>query len=322
MLKKLTNYLNENPGQTARDLAEALGTTRREVNQVLHSRTDLFAQRANDFTWKLRDSEPESRHVSYDRPAGPFGPAVNLIPPSQKLCTIQVNETCQNAVRMMLDLDYSAIPVTGNDGFVIGVATLEATLCSMLSLGGNPTVSQFLQNHVGSILEYARYIPAEAHIDVRVDWHDVQHVIIGTPGNPIGILTVADVWKRLHDFCTPFVLIHEIETGLRQLIRRVGLSDQTTIDRLITSMHVPPGQVRPNSLEEFKFSQYSILMSSTHATPLFSDVLGDLGMFRNRLNVIRKLRNDVMHFRDEAITPSNLELLRTFRRQIRAALGS
>lgn len=320
MIEQIQEQLLDNPASSARDLAQAIGSNRREVNQILHSRTDLFAQDPEEYTWTNR--EQQTIGAIDERPRGPFGPARDLIPSGQKLLTIDHTKSCGDALAMLLDLDYSAIPVTGSDARIIGVVTLESILSSMQGINRNQTFGPFLDNHVAMVLEHARYIPAECYIDVRVDWHDVQHVIVGTPTNPIGMLTVADVWQRLHDFSNSFVLVHEIEINLRNLIDHVIERHDTTLEELISNMHVMPGTNPPGELGDFTFIQYEHLMCSGYAGSFFTNHLGDMGMFRDRMREIRAIRNDVMHFRHDVVPASGLDCLRTFRLQLRAALAT
>ena len=66
-------------------------------------------------------------------------------------------------------------------------------------------------------------------------------MIVGTAREPLGILTIADVWTILHRFTEAFVLIHEIELELRRLIGRHAAETETPLGDLLAAMHVQDG---------------------------------------------------------------------------------
>ncbi len=105
MIEQVRQHLLDTPDQTARELALVLVTTRREVNQVLHSRADLFTQCPEHFTWRLREQPVDADTDAPDRPQGPFGPPIHLTPPTQELHRIPPNKSCRNAVKLMRDGD-------------------------------------------------------------------------------------------------------------------------------------------------------------------------------------------------------------------------
>jgi hypothetical protein len=53
-----------------------------------------------------------------------------------------------------------------------------------------------------------------------VDFYQDDYVIVGTPDDVLGILSVADVFIRLNDFAEASVLLHETELALRRLIEQ------------------------------------------------------------------------------------------------------
>ncbi|MCP4835579.1 MAG: hypothetical protein GY895_12550, partial [Phycisphaera sp.] len=134
---------------------------------------------------------------------------------------------------------------------------------------------------------------------------------------PLGILTIADVWAILHRFTEAFVLIHEIEVELRRLITRHAARRDTPVADLLAVMHVQDGMTRPSALEHLSFSQYLHVMYSPLGTPIFEPVMGSRSIFRASFDAVNWIRNDVMHFRDHAVPDASIKSLRAFRMTVR-----
>ncbi len=307
--------LSVTPGQRAPDLAATLQVDRRSLNQLLHSRIDLFEKDPDGHSWSNRAS---TRVLDEDRTPGPFGPAVELIPRGQILLTVPSTDPCRRVLDIILDRDISAVPVTNESGRIIGVATAESILEHFRALSnGKLPLAKAIDAPIRHLLESPRFIAPDTFIDLQIDWQDIQHVIVGTPDQPIGILTLSDVWKVLHRFAEAFVLIHEIEVGLRRIIDRTAAGTGSSIASLLSAMHIQDGQARPQSLKALTFSQYIHLMYSQLGRPLFEPVLGSRDVLRPMFDEVNEIRNAVMHFHDHRVPEASLAKLRRFRITVR-----
>jgi CBS domain-containing protein len=314
-LEAVIGLLEKRADLRAREIATELGVERRSLNQVLHSRIDRFVKDPEDHTWRVR---LEDSLDLLDRRPGPFGPAAALIPERQRLEVVDQTSTCRDVQRMILENDFSAIPVRNHDGEVIGIATLESIAEHLHRVDSkNTSLSDALDSPIRHACERPRYVGPESYIDRHVDWLDVQHVIVGTAREPLGILTIADVWAILHRFTEAFVLIHEIELELRRLIGRHAAATETPLGDLLAAMHVQDGITRPSAIERLSFSQYIHVMYSPVGTPIFEPVMGSRSIFRASFDAVNRIRNDVMHFRDHTVPDASIDTLRSFRMTVR-----
>ena len=314
-LDAVIELLERSPDLRAREIATAVGVDRRSLNQVLHSRIDLFVKDPEDHTWRLRI---EDSFDSIERSPGPFGPAAALIPERQELAVVSQTATCRDVQRLILENDFSAIPITNDQGVVTGIATLESIAEHLHRVDSkNTSLGDALDSPVRHACERPRYVGPETYIDRHVDWLDVQHVIVGTAQAPLGILTIADVWTILHRFTEAFVLVHEIEVELRRLIGRHAAAANTPLADLFAAMHIQEGTTRPSSLEHLSFSQYIHVMYSPVGTPIFEPVMGSRSIFRAPFDAVNRIRNDVMHFRDHTVPDASIDSLRSFRMTVR-----
>ena len=295
---------------TARKIAWHLKEDRPHVNRVLHASLDLFEKDENA-RWRLRQAAPATETIP--RPQGPFGPAKDLLPEGQELHCAGSTDRCIDVLQTMLEFGFSAVPVRSN-GLVIGVATFESIHEHLINLAnGTVQVSVALETPIQSALHAPEFIDADAYVDQTVDWQDIQYVIVGTATEPLGILTVSDVWRRLNSFSEAFVLIHEIETGIRTFIETVAIQERCELQEWLRNMQVPPGQSPPDSLLEMTFAQYLHLMTQGAVYPHFRGILGDKSAFALNFRNVNSIRNEVMHFRTGTHAVDSLKPLRQFR---------
>src|SRR3954470_7973302 len=191
-------------------------------------------------------SGPENK-----RRPGPFGPARALLPDGQQPLILDGSALASDAIERLVDNGFSQIPVTDKTGKIIGVFSWKSFGKRVADL--HATKIKPTELPVRETMELARFIGPEVYIDTATDWGDIDHVLVGTDVELLGILTVADVFGRLNDFAEAFVLLYEIEHEIRDLI--CDICDGSTIGRMITEMNLPPNSRRPASLEEFTFNQ-------------------------------------------------------------------
>lgn len=251
-------------------------------------------------------------HAFRKRP-GPFGPAKVLLPKDQQPLVLEGSTPAGDAIERMVDNGFSQVPVTDNSGRIIGVfswTSFGKRVADLQATKIKPT-----QLPIREATEPARFIDPEVYIDTETDWSDIDHVLVGTPDDLLGILCIADVFGRLNDFAEAFVLLYETEHEIRDLIRDV--CDDETIERLIGEMDLPPKSRRPACLEEFTFNQYGTLICSKTNWNLFEPMFDTLRELVNAdFGDVNQLRNIVFHFR-RGITPKDTDRLRRFRDRLR-----
>ena len=221
--------------------------------------------------------------------------------------------TSSNAIERLVDNGFSQIPVKDRSGRIIGVFSWKSfgkRVADLHATKINPT-----ELPIREAMEPARFIDSDVYIDTETDWGDIDHVLVGTDEDLIGVLCIADVFGRLNDFAEAFVLLYEIEHEIRDLI--CDVCDSATVDRMISELNLPPNTRRPQCLEEFAFNQYGSMICSKnnwgHFEPMFDSmrelVNADFGE-------VKDLRNIVFHFR-RGITPKDTDRLRRFRDRLR-----
>ena len=320
LLEKITDALQASPGIKAKKLASALQEERGTINNLLHSNQDRFIQN-DDFTWQLRPETPKA--VPHRRP-GPFGPARELLPEGQQIEVMSGDTPCHIALGRMMELNISTIPIRDERGHITGVFTWRAfsQRAHGLSQSTKIALGDLCDEVIENSKEDALFIQADEYIDTDLDWNKVEYVIVGSETEPLGILTIADIWGRLNDFAEAYVLIHEIEHDLRVLIRCVA-GTEALLKKWISEVNQTERQQRSlTQLSDFQFNQYITLICNGQTRwPKFEQVfpMSKLAIFRAEFLHVNKTRNTVFHFK-EPVTQSMCHHLRSFRDKIRSAV--
>lgn len=127
--------------------------------------------------------------------------------------------------------------------------------------------------------------------------HDA--VLVGSPHGPQAIATATDVLNYFYGIARPFVLLQEIELALRGLIDACVTEPelQQCIDRALRSKYQP--RQPPARLHDMTFEDYRTIVSAKDNWRFFEGVLGrHRAVVESKLEQVRRIRNDVFHFRD------------------------
>lgn len=208
------------------------------------------------------------------------------------------------AVTHMLTRDFSQLPVFSSPRSLKGVVSWRTI--------GTRAVLAEPRGRVQDFMEPAATIDIDRPIFEAVDLvatHD--YVVVMEHGSVNAILTASDFSLEFKVLSAPFLLIGEIEHGLRQLLD--GHFEPNEIPK------VRKGQKRTQpigSSSELAFGEY-ILLFQNRAVWARLNLALEQTVFTERLEAIRKIRNKVMHFRPGGIQADEIECLEAFARFMR-----
>lgn len=125
-----------------------------------------------------------------------------------------------------------------------------------------------------------------------------------------GIVTTADVVALYRELATPFLLIGELDQVLRQLISRTYTLEE------VTSLCDPDG-VRPvGTFDDLEMGDYQRVLENPERWQKLGWPL-DRSIFIKRLDELRMVRNNVMHFNPEPVPPDTVDKLRAILKLLR-----
>ena len=200
------------------------------------------------------------------------------------------------ATTLMLLNDYSQLPVTKNRRKIQGMISWESigsrlssgVECGLVRHCMNPEVKEA---RLGSpLLDAVSDIAKHGYTLVRDDTNLI-----------VGIVTTSDLSREFFDLASPFLLIGEIEKYLHAIVQ-----GRFTVEEL---QRVLPEGLTASGTADLTLGGYCRLLST-------EENWRKLGLsfnrkeFIERLEAVRAVRNDIMHFRPDGLDPQDLEPLR------------
>lgn len=224
-----------------------------------------------------------------------------LLDPRLRLVTVGPDAPLEQAVTLMLRHDYSQLPVMTNERDVRGVVSWDSIGPAMTL--GQPVprfVRECMRPHVevkdtDSLFQVINRIIESSYVLVR----DEQRVITG-------ILTTTDLSQQFQDLAEPFLLIGEIENHIRSLI-----DGRFTQPQLAEVRNENDPDRRIESVADLTLGEHIRLIENPENWARLG-LRADRAVFVRELDVVRQLRNDVMHFDSDRITDVERASLRNF----------
>mgnify|MGYP000742965462 CR=1 FL=1 len=213
--------------------------------------------------------------------------------------TVKRECSIQEATTLMLLHDYSQLPVMNGARQVHGLITWE-TIGNNLIHGGDKTlVKDFMKKDVTIISDTTTLFDAVKFIIQN------EVVLIKNDKNAIcGLVTATDISEQFVTISEPFLILEQIENHIRKL-----LDGKFSIDKLKEVANEEERSSRIKSISDLTFGEYIRLMESPENWEEMNLSI-DRSTFVKRLEQIRRIRNDVMHFHPDGIAEKDFDILR------------
>lgn len=230
---------------------------------------------------------------------------------NKKLVSAKPDTTLREAMTLMMMNDFSQLPVMTSDREVKGIVSW-ASIGARVALGkqlsnGEQYVRDFMEPHHEIRITASLF----SAIDVIVQQ---QYVLVrGTDQRITGIVTATDLSLQFRQLTEPFLLLGEVENHLRKLL--AARFTQTEIEAACAE-----GDRKVDGVADLTFGEYQRLLED----PATWRKLGlnlDRATFCRKLDKVREIRNDVMHFDPDGVDPSDLRELREFAQFLRLLDG-
>lgn len=232
---------------------------------------------------------------------------------NQPVVAANPQEPLKSIITKMMAGGFSQLPVMQNDRDVRGIVSWQ-TIGSRLALGvGGNTAADVSEAHheinaSRSIFDAIPIILATDYVLVRDDTNRIS-----------GIITAADLSLQFKELTEPFLLLSEIENLLRNLI-----GDRFSADELMDAQDPSDSGRGPvATIADLSFGEYIRLLQKPERWERLA-IEVDRTMFCEKLDQVRVIRNDVMHFDPDGIGEGELSQLREFTRflqQLMTVLG-
>jgi CBS domain-containing protein len=251
----------------------------------------------------------ESGLVETAEPAIPVDPTYRvgrLESANKTVISVKPDDPIERAATLMLNHDFSQLPVMLNDREVKGIISWR-TIGKRCILGN-------LGKAVREAMEPHQEISADVSIFSAIDLivrHDC--VLVRDSTRRIsGLVTTHDLSVQFGALGEPFLLLGEIENHVRSALGPLSKTE------LAAAIDPADGDREVEDAADLTFGEYLRLLTN----PKTWAKLGlkvDQKTFTQHLEETRQIRNEVMHFDPEGIGPEDMKRLRamaTFLRQL------
>jgi CBS domain-containing protein len=225
---------------------------------------------------------------------------IGSLPASNKpLVTVGQDDPLTKAVTKMLQFDYSQLPIMHGDREVKGMISWKS-IASRYAIGGECIKVQHCREDAqvvdgnGTLFDAIPTIVKQGYVLVRSQ-HDRRIT---------GIVTASDLSLQFQQLAEPFLLLREIELHIRQL-----LEDKVTAEDLGSLASADAATPTPKSISDLSFGGYVRLLQRPQVWAKLAISI-DQGSLTSQLEEVRGIRNDVMHFDPDPMTPDQLDVLK------------
>ena len=256
---------------------------------------------------ELVPAEGTESQASSDDPAVRIG---MLEAANKKPVSIAPDKPITEATTVMLMNDYSQLPAMTSEREVKGVISWQS-IGSRLALGKKQC------NLVGECMDPAKEIDFNAPlVDATKGILEHQYVLVrGKTREITGIVTSSDIAGQFMELAGSFFVIGEIEGYLRLIVK-----GEFTTDELNEASLNQDNKQSIAGPADLTFGAYCQLLGKQELWERLGLKI-DRGEFVKRLDIVRGIRNDVMHFDPDGLAPEDVKTLNDLARFFRDLVG-
>lgn len=210
------------------------------------------------------------------------------------------NTKIEAAITLMLYNKCSQLPVSSNGLFekdIIGYISWKTIAINKICGLGGDKVSDYL-------VKEKCILPSDTPILKALESiHKHDFILVSDNHKICGIITTAQMSTTYKTLTDKFLLIEQIERQVRTI-----LNGKFTVDEINDIIKKEEGAEPITSIDDLSFGQYIRIIE---AEPNWEklDLKFDKKFITKKLNNVRELRNDIMHFDPADITPEQVNEL-------------
>lgn len=219
--------------------------------------------------------------------------------------TVKPDARLTEAVTLMLTRDFSQLPVMTGPREVKGIVSWK-TIGSRLALEKKCA-------HVRECMEPAQEVSLDDSLFSAISIiAEHSYVLVRANNKEIcGIITASDFNLQFRKLAEPFLLVGEIENGIRQVL--YGKFSKAELE---SAKDDADDNREIDGVSDLTFGEYIRLIEPEKSWRKLKLAI-DRVEFVKQLHRVRRIRNDVMHFDPDGLEEADLEVLREFAQFLR-----
>lgn len=221
---------------------------------------------------------------------------------NNKPIIVKNDSSLKEAITKMMLHNFSQLPVVSGGKSICGYISWETIGTALANGVKSDTVKDYMNKNI-QILE-----PDTPLLIAIKLIYDSDFVVVQAVDKTInGIVTTTDISSQFLTMTEPFLLLEQIENHIRQLLDNKFLVED--LEQLCSG----DSSRTVATIDDLNFGDYIHLIENEQNWEKLNLSL-DRVIFISQLDNVRQIRNDIMHFDPEGITPPNLKELQSMSR--------
>ena len=226
-------------------------------------------------------------------------PRIGMLPAANRPpITVSPDALVSEAVTLMLMHDFSQLAVIQNGRKVLGLISWKSIgACS--SLGKKQEV---VRDCLDKNIEVLRYdLPLFDAVSTIIRNEVV--LVRGAEERITGLVTTSDISEQFMALSAPFLILEQIENHIRRI-----LDGRFSVEELKAAADPSDESREIKQISDLTFGEYLRIVENPDHWEKLNWKL-DRRTFAKRLDQVRRIRNEVMHFHPDGISAGDFELL-------------
>jgi len=222
-------------------------------------------------------------------------PVKQLLENKDDLLTISKELPIQEALTLMIENDYSQLPVVREDGTLMGLVSEKSILANYYHAAGDVPLLNLEVEH--ACQPAAEIEPDDDIFEALGKLQNDFAVVVVKNKKPVGILTNYDTTHFFRDYSEGLILVEDIEMTLRGHIQSIYPEEQAL---KIAVQSAQPRERTAEACKDFEdltLSEFIGIVTCRENWGRFEKIYGEKKLFQNLLHNVREIRNQLAHFR-------------------------
>ncbi|MBN2677751.1 MAG: DUF4268 domain-containing protein [Anaerolineaceae bacterium] len=210
--------------------------------------------------------------------------------------SVTMNTTVREALAIMRNHDYSQLPIVDEQGYIKGLISEQSIVNTYFDLNGSLNLLELKVDHCQQ---------EALTISVKKDLFDAIKllessfaVVVEDNNKPVGVVTNFDTAAYFRDLSEDLIVVEKIESELREYIR-YAFPEKMVENALHNAFKNNPRfqDSLGKSVDDLTLYEYMQVILTDENWSKFEGAFEPKTMFRSYMENVRKIRNQLAHFR-------------------------
>ena len=243
---------------------------------------------------KIKNGETE-----FDEEFDPINRLSVLEAAAKAPISISRDSSLSKAYHVLWKHEFTQVPIMNGDREVLGIVSWQSLAKGLIAKKDSDCVKDYMTNdfeileHTTPLFDAIKQVIKTGVIFVR----DKEKKIKGP-------VTPSDLNEQFIEQIEPYILLEQIENFIRLI-----LHDKIILEDLLKLLTIDDEERKIEAISDMTFGEYLRVIENSEMWSILK-LPFDKADFINELDEIRQIRNGVMHFHPDAISPDDLKKLR------------